>query len=117
LAQADLTVVGGGGYVGIPLMLAFAEADDDQRQRSQRGGAVVAGIGQAAVNRACCGAREEAVTDIGISGIVAAKPVRPSLEADPGLGGDAEHGMARNERAAIFNILRDAVPEFRGESA
>ena len=35
--NADLTVVGGAGHVGIPLVLAFAEGTDGQRQRSQRG--------------------------------------------------------------------------------
>ena len=28
-----------------------------------------------------------------------------------------EQGLARNERAVIDNVLRDAVPEFRGEAA
>jgi len=28
-----------------------------------------------------------------------------------------EQGLARNERTAIYNLLRDAVPEFRGEAA
>jgi len=62
-------------------------------------------------------AREEEMTDIGIPGIVAAKPVRPSLEAIRGWVVTLEHGVARSERAAIFSVLRDAVPEFRGEAA
>src|SRR5450830_1392975 len=62
-------------------------------------------------------AREEETTDIGIPGIVAAKPVRPSLEAIRGWVVTLEHGVARSERAAIFSVLRDAVPEFRGEAA
>jgi FlaA1/EpsC-like NDP-sugar epimerase len=62
-------------------------------------------------------AREEEMTDIGIPGIVAAKPVRPSLEAIRGWVATLEQGVARNERAAIFDVLRDAVPEFRGEAA
>jgi len=62
-------------------------------------------------------AREEEMTDIGIPGIVAAKPVRPSLEAIRGWLTTLEQGVARNERAAIYNVLRDAVPEFRGEAA
>jgi hypothetical protein len=28
-----------------------------------------------------------------------------------------EQGLARNERAVIYQALRDAVPEFRGEAA
>ena len=62
-------------------------------------------------------ARDEEMTDIGIPGIVAAKPVRPSLEAIRGWVATLEQGVARNERAAIFDVLRDAVPEFRGEAA
>jgi FlaA1/EpsC-like NDP-sugar epimerase len=62
-------------------------------------------------------AREEEMTDIGIPGIVAAKPVRPSMEAIRAWIATLEQGLARNERAAIYNVLRDAVPEFRGEAA
>ena len=62
-------------------------------------------------------AREEEMADIGIPGIVAAKPVRPSLEAIRSWMVTLEQGLARNERAAIYNVLRDAVPEFRGEAA
>jgi O-antigen biosynthesis protein WbqV len=28
-----------------------------------------------------------------------------------------EQGLPRNEREAIYDLLRDAVPEFRGEAA
>lgn len=62
-------------------------------------------------------AREEEMTETGIPGIVAAKPVRPSLEAIRGWVATLEQGLARDERAAIYNVLRDAVPEFRGEAA
>jgi len=62
-------------------------------------------------------AREEETADIGIPGIVAAKPVRPSLEAIRAWVATLEQGLARGERAAIYNVLRDAVPEFRGEAA
>ncbi len=62
-------------------------------------------------------AREEETADIGIPGIVAAKPVRPSLEAIRAWVATLEQGVARGERAAIYNVLRDAVPEFRGEAA
>ncbi len=62
-------------------------------------------------------AREEETADIGIPGIVAAKPVRPSLDAIRGWVATLEQGLARGERAAIYNVLRDAVPEFRGEAA
>jgi FlaA1/EpsC-like NDP-sugar epimerase len=62
-------------------------------------------------------AREEETADIGIPGIVAAKPVQPSLEAVQAWLATLEQGLARNERAAIYNLLRDAVPEFRGQAA
>ncbi len=62
-------------------------------------------------------AREEETTDIGIPGIVATKPVQPSLEAIRAWAVTLEQGLARNERAVIYNVLRDAVPEFRGEAA
>ncbi len=62
-------------------------------------------------------ANEETTSEIGIPGIVAAKPVRPSLESIRGWVTTLEQGLARNERSIIYNVLRDAVPEFRGESA
>jgi FlaA1/EpsC-like NDP-sugar epimerase len=62
-------------------------------------------------------AREEETADIGIPGIVAAKPVQPTLEAIRAWVKVLEQGLARNERAVIYNALRDAVPEFRGEAA
>jgi FlaA1/EpsC-like NDP-sugar epimerase len=62
-------------------------------------------------------AREEETADIGIPGIVAAKPVQPTLEAIRSWVKVLEQGLARNERAVIYQALRDAVPEFRGEAA
>jgi len=62
-------------------------------------------------------AREEETADIGIPGVVAAKPVRPPLDAIRAWAATLEQGVARGERAAIYNVLRDAVPEFRGEAA
>jgi O-antigen biosynthesis protein WbqV len=62
-------------------------------------------------------ARGEETSDIGIPGIVAAQPVRPPLEAIRAWVATLEQGVARGERAAIYNVLRDAVPEFRGEAA
>jgi O-antigen biosynthesis protein WbqV len=62
-------------------------------------------------------AREEETADIGIPGIVAAKPVQPTLEAIRTWVKVLEQGLARNERAVIDQALRDAVPEFRGEAA
>jgi len=62
-------------------------------------------------------AREEETADIGIPGVVAAKPVWPPLDAIRAWVATLERGVARGERAAIYNVLRDAVPEFRGEAA
>ncbi len=62
-------------------------------------------------------AREEETNEIGIPGIVATRPVQPSLEAIRAWVATLEQGIARADRSAIFNVLRDAVPEFRGEAA
>jgi FlaA1/EpsC-like NDP-sugar epimerase len=62
-------------------------------------------------------AREEETSEIGIPGIVAAKPVQPSLESIRAWLTKLELGLARNERSMIYEVLRNAVPEFRGEAA
>lgn len=62
-------------------------------------------------------AREEANAEIGVSGIVAARPVSPGLEVMRAWLATLEQGLAREERAAIYGVLRDAVPDFRGEAA
>jgi FlaA1/EpsC-like NDP-sugar epimerase len=58
-------------------------------------------------------AQEEANTDVGISGVVAARPVSPSLDVMRAWLSKLEHGMARDERAEIFAVLHTAVPDFR----
>ena len=62
-------------------------------------------------------AREEPSNEIGIAGIVAAKPVQPPLDTMRGWLRTIEHGLASNDRAVIYRVLRDAVPDFRGEAA
>ena len=62
-------------------------------------------------------AQEEATADIAIPGIVAAKPVQPSLDAMRTWLTRLEQALAQGERPAIDALLRDAVPEFRGEAA
>jgi FlaA1/EpsC-like NDP-sugar epimerase len=62
-------------------------------------------------------AREEPTAPIGIEGIVAAKPVSPSLDAMRGWLAALEQGLAREDRSVIFGVLRDAVPDFGGEAA
>jgi O-antigen biosynthesis protein WbqV len=62
-------------------------------------------------------AHDEPMADTGIAGIVAARPVHPSLEAMRGWLAALEQGLARDERAAIHGVLHDAVPDFRGAAA
>jgi FlaA1/EpsC-like NDP-sugar epimerase len=62
-------------------------------------------------------AREEPTAPVGIDGIVAAKPVSPSLDAMRGWLAALEQGLAREDRSVIFGVLRDAVPDFGGEAA
>jgi FlaA1/EpsC-like NDP-sugar epimerase len=62
-------------------------------------------------------AREEPTAPIGIEGIVAAKPVSPSLEAMRGWLAALEQGLVREDRSVIFGVLHDAVPDFSGEAA
>src|SRR5271166_852892 len=62
-------------------------------------------------------AREEPTEPIGIEGIVAAKPVTPSLKAMRGWLAALEQGLAREDRSVVFGVLRNAVPDFGGEAA
>jgi O-antigen biosynthesis protein WbqV len=62
-------------------------------------------------------AREEPTGDIGIEGIVAARPVAPSVEAMRAWISTLEQGLAREDRSVIYNVLRDAVPDFAGKVA
>jgi O-antigen biosynthesis protein WbqV len=60
--------------------------------------------------------REEPLADIGIDGIMAAKPVRPSLETMRTWFADLERGLVREDRSSIYRVLQEAVPEFRKEA-
>ena len=62
-------------------------------------------------------AREEPMVDVGVDGVVAARPVQPPLDAMRGWLAVLEQGLAREEREAIYRALRDAVPDFRGAAA
>jgi O-antigen biosynthesis protein WbqV len=62
-------------------------------------------------------AREEPTAPVGIDGIVAAKPVAPSLDAMRGWLAALEQGLRREDRSVIYSVLRDAVPDFGGEAA
>jgi O-antigen biosynthesis protein WbqV len=62
-------------------------------------------------------AHNEPTAETGIEGIVAAKPSNPSVEAMRGWLATLEQGLARDDRSVIDAVLRDAVPDFRGEAA
>jgi FlaA1/EpsC-like NDP-sugar epimerase len=62
-------------------------------------------------------AREEPTAPIGIDGIVAAKPVSPSLDTMRGWLAALEQGLERGDQSVIYRVLRDAVPDFGGEAA
>jgi O-antigen biosynthesis protein WbqV len=61
--------------------------------------------------------REEPSTEIGISGIVAARPTPPSLHSMRGWLNTLEQGLATDERETIYRVLNDAVPDFKGRAA
>lgn len=62
-------------------------------------------------------AQDEANSGTGISGVVAARPTSPPLDTMRAWLSTLQHGLARDERAAIFAVLQDAVPDFRGVAA
>jgi O-antigen biosynthesis protein WbqV len=62
-------------------------------------------------------ARSEPTAEIGVDGVVAARPAQPSMEAMRGWLALLEQGLARDEREAIYRVLRDAVPDFQGAAA
>lgn len=61
--------------------------------------------------------REEPSVEIGIPGIVAAKPQRPSPNTIRAWLAALEQALAREDRDAAERVLRDAVPDFRGKVA
>jgi FlaA1/EpsC-like NDP-sugar epimerase len=61
--------------------------------------------------------REEPMVEIGFDGVVAARPIQPPLDAMRGWLAMLEQGLAREEREAIYRVLTEAVPDFRGAAA
>jgi O-antigen biosynthesis protein WbqV len=61
-------------------------------------------------------AADEPAADIGIPGIVAARPVSPALETLRAWLAALEQALRRNDRDAIYRALQDAVPGFRKEA-
>src|SRR5690242_3065912 len=60
-------------------------------------------------------AREEPTSDIGIEGVVAAAPVCPSVDVVEGWLAKLKRDLETGGRAAIYGVLRQAVPNFAGE--
>jgi FlaA1/EpsC-like NDP-sugar epimerase len=58
----------------------------------------------------------EPITEIGIEGIVAARPLKPPIEALRAWLRELDAGVTRGERGVIDRILRSAVPEFQKEA-
>ena len=61
-------------------------------------------------------AADEPAGDIGIPGIVAARPVSPAIETLRAWLAALEQALRRNDRDAIYRALQDAVPGFRKEA-
>ncbi|HEY1979467.1 MAG TPA: polysaccharide biosynthesis protein, partial [Xanthobacteraceae bacterium] len=59
-------------------------------------------------------ANEEGSADVGIEGVVAAKPVCPPLDVVKGWIAQLKSDLDAGGRTAIDGVLRDAVPNFNG---
>jgi FlaA1/EpsC-like NDP-sugar epimerase len=62
-------------------------------------------------------AAEEPALDIGVAGIMAAKPNEPPMASLRKWITALEHAIARDDRATIRAVLKDAVPEFGSTAA
>jgi FlaA1/EpsC-like NDP-sugar epimerase len=62
-------------------------------------------------------ATEEPAVEIGVAGIMAAKPNEPSMQALRKWIIVLEQAIARDDRATIRTVLKDAVPEFGSTAA
>ena len=62
-------------------------------------------------------ANEEPTVEIGVSGIMAAKPNEPPMQALRNWIAALEQAIARDDRATIRAVLKDAVPEFGSSAA
>ena len=61
-------------------------------------------------------AAEEGSADIGIEGVVAAKPVCPSYAVVQGWIARLQRDLDAGERTAIYGVLREAVPNFASDA-
>ena len=57
-------------------------------------------------------ANEEPAIEIGVAGVMAAKPNEPPMQSLRKLIATLEQAIARDDRATIRAVLKDAVPEF-----
>lgn len=62
-------------------------------------------------------AHEEPTVDIGIAGIVAARPNEPPLELLRGWLSTLEKSVGSEQRSIIVAVLKDAIPEFNSGAA
>lgn len=62
-------------------------------------------------------AQDELNIDIGVAGIVAASAVCPPLESVRNWSAGLREAIGKDDRAAVYRILADAVPDFRGKAA
>jgi O-antigen biosynthesis protein WbqV len=61
-------------------------------------------------------ANEEGSSDIGIDGVVAAKPVCPPVAVVKSWIARLQQDLAAGDRAPVYGVLREAVPNFRGDT-
>ena len=58
--------------------------------------------------------QDEDDAEIGIDGIVAAKPTHPSLDAIRGWLATLEKGLTSNQRSLVDQVLHEAISDYRG---
>jgi FlaA1/EpsC-like NDP-sugar epimerase len=62
-------------------------------------------------------ANEEPAVEIGVAGIMAAKPNEPPMQSLRKSIAALEQAIARDDRATIKAVLKDAIPEFGSNAA
>ncbi len=62
-------------------------------------------------------ASEEPTIEIGVAGVMAAKPNEPPMQALRKWIAALEQAIARDDRTTIRAVLKDAVPEFGSSAA
>jgi FlaA1/EpsC-like NDP-sugar epimerase len=62
-------------------------------------------------------ASEEPTIEIGVAGVMAAKPNEPPMQTLRKWLAALEQAIANDDRATITTVLKDAVPEFESNAA